>query len=334
MPPRRVVIAAFDGVQTLDVCGPLEVFTAATRWARETGASDAGYTVTVATRGGRAVKSSSGLGLAAGADLTRLRGPLDTLVVAGGDGSRTAAHDPEMVAAVRRLARRSRRVTSVCTGAFLLAAAGLLDGRRATTHWASCGALARLHPAIDVDPDPIFVRDGDVVTSAGVTAGIDMSLALVEDDMGNDVAMTVARWLVLFLRRPGTQAQFSAHLQLQSAQRDRLRDVQRWIADDPARDLRVEALAERASMSPRHFARSFHDEVGTTPARYVERVRVDAARWRLEETDDTVDAIATACGFGTPETMRRALTRVLGASPAEYRRRFRATRTTRDSLSA
>ena len=326
MPSRRVVIVAFDGVQTLDLCGPLEVFAAATRWARETGAADPGYSVTVATMGGLAVRSASGLGIVAGADLARVRGPLDTLLVAGGDGSRAAACDPGTVAAVRRLAHTSRRITSVCTGAFVLAAAGLLEGRTATTHWASCAALARRHPGVRVDPDPLFVRDGKVVTSAGVTAGIDMALALVEEDMGNDAAMTVARWLVLFLRRPGTQTQFSAHLALQSAQRDPLRDVQRWIAEDPGRDLRVEVLAERAAMSPRHFARAFAQEVGTTPARYVERVRVDAARWRLEETGATVEAVATACGFGTAETMRRAFSRVLGTSPAEYRRRFRATR--------
>jgi transcriptional regulator GlxA family with amidase domain len=328
MPPRRVVIVCFPGVQSLDVCGPLEVFTGATRWLRESGRTDPGYRVTVASRGAVPVRTSSGLQLAPDADLDTLRGPLDTLVVAGGDGTRVAAADADLLRRVGALARHARRVTSVCTGAFVLAAAGLLDGRRATTHWSACDALARRHPRVQVDPDPIFVRDGDVLTSAGVTAGIDLSLALVEDDLGHEAALTVARWLVLFLRRPGNQAQFSAHLAVQSAQRDGLREVQRWIAANPHDDLRVEALAARAAMSPRHLARTFHRELGTTPARYVERVRLESARQRLEETAATAESIAAGCGFGTAETMRRSFLRALGVSPSEYRRRFR-TATTR-----
>ena len=323
MPPRRVVIVCFPGVQSLDVCGPLEVFAGATRWLRGGGSGDPGYRVVIAARGAVPVRSSSGLQLVPDADLDTIRGPLDTLVVAGGDGTRLAAHDAELVRRVGALARHSRRVTSVCTGAFVLAATGLLDGRRATTHWSACGALARRHPRVQVEPDPIFVRDGDVLTSAGVTAGIDLSLALVEDDLGHEAALTVARWLVLFLRRPGNQAQFSDQLAAQTAERDGLRDLQRWIAANPGDDLRVEALAARAAMSPRHLARTFLREVGTTPARYVDRVRIDAARWRLEETDATAESIATGCGFGTAETMRRSFLRALGVSPSEYRRRFR-----------
>jgi transcriptional regulator GlxA family with amidase domain len=327
MPPRRVVIVAFPGVQSLDVCGPLEVFTGASRWLCSEGRTDPGYRVTVASRGGVTLRTSSGLQVAPDADLDAVRGPLDTLLVAGGEGTRAAASDAELVRRIGGLARTSRRVASVCTGAFLLAAAGLLEGRRATTHWSACEALARHHPEVLVDPDPIFVRDGNVFTSAGVTAGIDLSLALVEDDVGHEVALTVARWLVLFLRRPGTQAQFSAHLATQTAQRDSLRELQRWIASNPQDDLRVEALAARTAMSPRHFARTFHEEVGTTPARYVERVRLEAARWRLEDTDATAESIATDCGFGTAETMRRGFLRALGTSPAEYRRRFRSAAT-------
>ena len=327
MTPRRVVIVCFPGVQSLDVCGPLEVFAGATRWVGETGRTDPGYRVVTASRGGEAVRTSSGLQVVPDADLDTLRGPLDTLVVAGGDGTRTAAVDAGLVRRVGALAHQSRRVTSVCTGAFVLAAAGLLDGRRATTHWSACAALARSHPAVLVDPDPIFVRDGDVLTSAGVTAGIDLSLALVEDDLGHEAALTVARWLVLFLRRPGNQAQFSAHLAAQSAQRDGLRELQRWIAANPQDDLRIEALAARILMSPRHLARTFQRELGTTPARYVERVRLESARRRLEETGATAESIAAGCGFGTAETMRRSFLRALGVSPAEYRRRFRTTAT-------
>jgi transcriptional regulator GlxA family with amidase domain len=325
MAPRRVVIVCFPGVQSLDVCGPLEVFAGATRWLREGGRTDPGYRVVTASRGGEPVRTSSGLQLIPDADLDALRGPLDTLVVAGGDGARIAPRDPGLVRHVGALARRSRRVTSVCTGAFVLAAAGLLDGRRATTHWSACAALARSHPAVLVDPDPIYVRDGDVLTSAGVSAGIDLCLALVEDDIGHEAALSIARRLVLFLHRPGNQAQFSAQLATQTAQRDGLRELQRWIAGNPADDLRVEALAARAAMSPRHLARTFLHEVGTTPARYVERVRVGAARWHLEETDSTTETIAAACGFGSAETMRRSFLRALGTSPSEYRRRFRTT---------
>jgi transcriptional regulator GlxA family with amidase domain len=230
--------------------------------------------------------------------------------------------DAAFVAAVGAQAGRARRVASVCTGAFLLAEAGLLDGRRATTHWYACDELARRYPAITVDPEPIYVRDGDVATSAGVTAGMDLALALVEEDLGRDTALTVARWLVLFLRRAGNQAQFSSQLAAQVADRDALCELRAWIADHPGEDLSVETLAARVALSPRHFARAFREEVGVTPGRYVERVRLEAARRRLEESGDPIGAVAAACGFGTPETMRRAFLRALGVGPAEYRRRF------------
>lgn len=225
---------------------------------------------------------------------------------------------------LRRTAPGCRRVASVCSGAFLLAKAGLLDGRRVTTHWASCDALQRRYPAITVDPDPIFVRDGNVWTSAGVTAGIDLALALVEDDLGPETALEVARWLVLFVQRPGGQAQFSAQLGGQLAERDALRDLQRWIADNLAGDLTVPALAERVGMSPRNFARVFQREVGATPAAYVEGVRLERARLALESTPATVEEIARHCGFGTVETLRRTFARRLGVSPSEYRARFRS----------
>ena len=324
MASRRVVIVVFPGVHSLDACGPLEVFTSATRWLEYSGKPNAGYRLTVAARGGGIVRTSSRLGLLPDADLDALRGPVDTLVVAGGEGTRDAVRDVALLGRIRQLSERSRRVASVCTGAFILAEIGLLDGRRATTHWASCPALAEHYRRVTVDPDPIYVRDGHVWTSAGVTAGIDLSLALVEEDLGRELALAIARQLVLFLHRPGNQAQFSARLTAQVAQRDSLRSLQGWIADNPAEDMRVDVLAARVAMSPRHFARAWHDDVGVTPARYVERVRIEAARWRLEDSDDSVEEIAGKCGFGSTETMRRGFLRVLGTPPSEYRQRFRS----------
>jgi transcriptional regulator GlxA family with amidase domain len=214
-------------------------------------------------------------------------------------------------------------VTSVCSGAFLLARAGLLEGRTVTTHWASTAELARRHPELTVDPNPIFVRDGDIWTSAGVTSGMDLSLALVEEDLGRETAVEIARWLVLFLQRPGGQAQFSTHLSAQLAERRPLRDLQSWMADNLDADLRVEALADRAAMSPRNFARFFRREIGMTPAAYVEELRVERARQLLEQSADPVELISARCGFGTPETMRRAFARRVGVPPADYRARFK-----------
>jgi transcriptional regulator GlxA family with amidase domain len=308
-------IVVFEGVQSLDVTGPLEVFSGAS--ARAGGAYT---TVVIGPRPG-ALRSSSGLTLVPDVGL-RDAPSLDTLVVAGGSGTRAALEDRSLVGWIARRARRTRRVASVCSGAFLLAEAGVLDGRRATTHWSACALLAERYPSVEVDPDPIHTRDGNVYTSAGVTAGMDLALALVEEDLGRDVALDVARQLVLFLRRPGSQAQFSAQLSVQIADRDPLRELQGWMADHPGDDLSVAALALRARMSERHFARSFRAEVGQTPARYVEIVRLEAARRRLEESPEPVGAVAAACGFGTAETMRRAFLRRLGVGPAEYRRRF------------
>jgi transcriptional regulator GlxA family with amidase domain len=248
----------------------------------------------------------------------------DTLVVAGGEGARRATANRAIVDWLARASRRARRPPSGCTGSYRLAAAGLLDGRRATTHWDFCAGLAERYPTVVVDPDPVWVRDGDVWTSAGVTAGIDLALALVEDDLGAEVALAVARQLVVFLKRPGGQAQFSSHLSTQIAERVVLAEVQGWIADHLDEDLSVPHLAERAAMSPRHFARVFRAETGVTPARFVERARVEQARRRLEESSAGVEEIAHDCGFGGPETMRRAFIRALRVGPSEYRQRFRA----------
>jgi transcriptional regulator GlxA family with amidase domain len=258
--------------------------------------------------------------------LHEVRGPLDTFVVAGGVGTVDVVQDSTVIEAVRRLAPQTRRMSSVCTGAFVLAEAGLLDGRRATTHWGSCDLLARRYPAVHVDPDPIFVRDANTWTSAGVTAGIDMALAMVEDDLGREAALAVARRFVVFLKRPGGQSQFSALLAGQFAEQPPLRDLQVWVAEHLADDLTVEHLAAQVAMSPRNFSRAFRREVGVTPARFVERVRVEAARRRLEDSLASVDEIAVACGFGTAETMRRTFLRVLRVTPSDYRNRFRSER--------
>jgi transcriptional regulator GlxA family with amidase domain len=213
-------------------------------------------------------------------------------------------------------------VVGLCTGSFVLAEAGLLDGRSATTHWAFCDELARRFPGVKVQPDPIYVRDGGVYTSAGATAGLDLVLALVEEDLGRRVALTVAQWMVVFLKRPGGQSQFSVQLSTQMAGRQPLRDMQAWVLDHPGADLSVEALARRVNMSPRNFFRVFVREVGMTPGRFVERVRVEAARRLLEETSRGVPDVATASGFGSQEAMRVAFRRALGVSPKGYRSRF------------
>ncbi|MGW0085756.1 GlxA family transcriptional regulator [Streptomyces sp. NPDC003393] len=323
---RTLLVVLFDGVQSLDVTGPVEVFTGAERHSPGT------YRVRTASLDGGPVRTSSGLTLVPDGPLTGASDP-HTLLVTGGDGTR--GPDPRLVEWLRVAGPRARRLVSVCTGAILLARAGLLDGRRATTHRAYCDSLARRHPAVEVDPDPIFVRDGHVATSAGVTAGIDLALALVEEDLGRDAALAVARHMAVFLRRlPGNQAQFSAQLAAQTARRRPLRDVQlgapptplrQWgrITEHPAGDLSVESLAARAALSPRHFARAFRTETGMTPGRYVDRVRLEHARRLLEDTADGIEQISRASGYGTPEAMRRAFLRALGASPAEYRRRFR-----------
>jgi transcriptional regulator GlxA family with amidase domain len=311
---RTVLVVLFDDVQSLDVTGPVEVFAGAEK--RHAGS----YRIRTASLDGAPVRTSSGLTLVPDHALADAPTP-HTLLVPGGAGTRNP--DPRLTDWLREHGPRAERLVSVCTGAVLLARAGLLDGRRATTHWAYCEQLARDHPAVEVDPDPIYVRDGHVSTSAGVTSGIDLALALVEEDLGREAALTIARHLVVFLRRPGNQAQFSVQLAAQTAQREPLREVQQWIIEHPGADLSVECLAARARLSPRHFARAFQTETGTTPGRYVEQVRLEHARRLLEDTTDGIEEISRICGYGTPEAMRRAFVRTLGSAPAEYRRRFR-----------
>jgi transcriptional regulator GlxA family with amidase domain len=321
--PRRVAILLYPGVQSLDVTGPLEVFHGAGRLIRARGREERPYEVRLVASDPGPLRSSSGLTIVADCTLGRA-GEIDTLIVPGGSGRRELARDRALRAWLIRAAGRSRRIASVCTGAFLLADAGLLEGRRVTTHWAFAEELARLHPEVEVDADPIFIRDGSLWTSAGVTAGMDLALAMVEQDLDREIALEIARALVMFLRRPGSQSQFSATLTAQQPRREPLRELQRLVVEDVAGDHSIEAMAARTHMSARHFARAFRAETGVTPARYVERVRLEAARRRLEEGSEPVAAIAAACGFGTAETMRRVFIRVLRLGPAEYRRRFQA----------
>jgi len=313
-------VLTYPAVQLLDVTGPVQVFATANDLAAEAGEARP-YLIRVVAQGGGAT-SSAGVALAA-APLTQGREALDTLLVAGGEGAEVAAEDPVLVDWVRARAARARRVASVCTGAFLLAAAGLLDGRRAATHWKYCARFAQRFPAVHVEPNPIFVRDGTLWTSAGVTAGIDLALALVEEDLGRSVALAVARYLVVFLKRPGGQAQFSASLALQAAE-DRFGALHDWIKAHLADDLSLSVLANQAGMSERSFSRHYAEATGQTPARAIETLRVEAAQNLLLDSRLPGKRIAQRCGFGSEETMRRSFVRLLAVTPQDYRSRFRS----------
>ncbi len=320
MSAPRIVIATFDAAQILDVTGPLEVFSTASRYLER-----ADYSSDVVSVAGGSVTASCGLEFAS-SSIREVIGPIDTLLVAGGIGMERASADEELLRQVRRLARQARRVASVCSGAFVLAAAGLLEGRRATTHWDSCGRLNDEYGAITVDTDAIYVRDGNVWTSAGVTAGIDLALALVADDHGHSAAATVARRLVVYLQRSGGQAQFSNLLAAQSAETAPVSDLLSWLLDHLTEDLSVSALARQVNLSERQFSRVFKAEVGTTAADHVEAIRLETACRLLETTNRTIEQVAKACGFGTPETMNRVFRRRLNTTPTEHRQHFSGAR--------
>ncbi|HEX4027735.1 MAG TPA: GlxA family transcriptional regulator [Rhizomicrobium sp.] len=319
-PVRTIEVLTFPAVQLLDVTGPVQVFSSANDLVADAGGA-APYRLRLVTQGGEGVTSSAGVVLTAG-PLSRRGDGLDTLLVAGGQGVEAAATNPDLVDWVRQRAAQARRVASVCTGAFLLAAAGVLDGRRAVTHWKDCARLAQRYPAVRVEPDPIFVCDGAVWTSAGVTAGIDLALALVEEDLGRAMALAVARYLVVFLKRPGGQAQFSAALALQAAD-DRFGALHDWINGHLADDLPLSVLSDQAGMSERSFSRHYAQATGQTPARAIERLRVEAARRLLLESRQPIKRIAQRCGFGSEETLRRSFLRLLCVTPQDYRSRFR-----------
>jgi len=322
-PPRHIVLLANDGMNLLDLCGPLQAFSTARRQDPEA------YRIHVVSAAGGAVVTGAGLPVAT-ESLAQFEAKLGdgerihTLVAPGGSISERFVTNPALVDWIRERAPQAQRVCSVCTGAFYLAEAGLLDGLRVTTHWAWAEQLQRAYPALQVDPDPIFIRQGRIWTSAGVTAGIDLALALVEEDLGHQKAIAVARQLVVFVKRPGGQSQFSAPLASQAAGVGRFAELHAWIAANLGEDLRVESLAGRVNMSPRTFARAYVAETGRTPARTVELMRLEAARRALEETSLPLKRIATDAGYGEEQNLRRVFQRQLGVSPAQYRERFSA----------
>ena len=317
---RRVVeVLAYPSVKLLDVTGPIQVFASANAYVAQAG-QPMPYAIRVVAKTGERVEASGGVELAAH-PLSPTEAIIDTLMIAGGEGVAAAATDTGLINWVGERAKQARRTASVCTGAFLLAASGMLDGRRAVTHWAFCAELARRFPLVNVEPDPIFIQDGNVWTSAGVTAGIDLALALVEEDLGRAVALAVARYLVVFLKRPGGQAQFSEFLSLQAAE-DRFGALHDWISNHLAGDLSLPVLATQAGMSERSFSRHYAESTGLTPARAIEKLRVEGARHLLSETRLPVKRISQRCGFGSEETMRRSFLRVLDTTPQDYRARF------------
>lgn len=325
-PEHRVVIVAFDAVQSLDVVGPADVFAGANAVLAETKPAAHPYAVTIVSVNGGVVGTESAVRLDTDPVARLGHAEIDTLVIPGGFAVERHRQDPIFVAHVEALIARTRRLVTVCSGTYLAAAAGALEGHTVTTHWARANRLAELHPDMTVDADPIFIRspgeDRDVWSSAGVTAGIDLALALVETDHNTEVAQTVARWLVMYLRRPGGQSQFASPTWIRHAPPGPIRAAQNLIIAEPAADHRVAVLASEVAMSERHFVRRFTTEVGMGPAKFVSHVRVDAARHELERSNDTVAAIAKRCGFGTAETLRRSLHRHLGVSPEGYRQRF------------
>lgn len=317
--PKNIVMLAFEQAQVLDVVGPMQILA---------GVNDElpkpGYRLTLLAERKGSFTTTGGLKLVADGAWSSLPRTIDTVMVAGGDGTREALRNAELIAAIRAAASRARRIVSVCSGAFLLAQAGLLHGKRAATHWRSTADLARLFPDVTVEGDALYVRDGKVWTSAGVTAGMDLALALVREDFGDDIALSVARRHVLFLMRPGGQSQFSAHLSADAHREGKLAKLLRWIPEHVDDVLDVPALARKANMSERNFARVFRDETGKTPAHYVECARIDTARRLLTQSAMAVETVAARAGFGSEERMRRAFQRQLKVSPASFRARFHA----------
>jgi transcriptional regulator GlxA family with amidase domain len=312
---RKVVIVGPPPVQVLDVTGPLEVFS---------NAPD--YRIQLANPGPeRTLQTNRGIVLADATPIVEVRSPIDTLVIAGGPGAESGSYDPNFVAWIAKAARHSRRVASICTGAFLLAEAGLLNGKQCVTHWSFCDRLAREYPKAVVRHEPIYLRDGSIYTSAGISAGIDLSLALVEEDHGHETALKIARFLVMFLVRPGGQAQYSHMLSHQAVASQPLRELQVWMLQHLREDLTVESLAERIGMSARHFTRVCLRETGMNPGQFVDRMRVEAAQQIIDSSTRGLKEVADACGFRSADEMRRNFLRVLGVTAAEYASRFKST---------
>lgn len=320
---RPIAIVAFDGVEIIDLTGPLDVFALSNGVFQLSGvAKDPVYPIQVLAKKPGLVTASGGLRIHAEGAYGDVRDGIDTLLIPGSPDVNAVLSDPVLLDWIRAMSTRVRRLVSVCTGAFLLAEAGLLDGRRATTHWAWCDRLAADYPSVKVEPDRIFLRDGPISTSGGITSGIDLALSLLEEDWGREAALLTARYMVVFLKRPGGQSQFSGYLVSETTNHPDLRALQVWIMEHPAEDFRIEVLADRMAMSPRNFARVFQTETGMTPAKFVEKARIDAARHFLGVTDERIETVAVMAGFGDPERMRRAFIRNLGVNPQDYRARF------------
>jgi transcriptional regulator GlxA family with amidase domain len=312
---RKVVIIGPPPVQILDVTGPLEVFSNAP-----------GYEIQLANPGPeRTLQTNRGVVLADATPIADVQGPIDTLVIAGGPGAENGSYDPNFIAWIAKAGSQARRVASICTGAFLVAEAGLLNGKQAVTHWTFCDRLAREYPKVAVRPEPIFLRDGSIYTSAGITAGIDLSLTLVEEDHGHETALRIARFLVMFLVRPGGQAQYSHMLSHQAITSQPLRELQVWMLQHLREHLTVESLAERVGMSARHFTRVCLRETGMNPGQFVDRMRVEAAQQMIDSSSRGLKEIADSCGFQSADAMRRTFLRVLGVTAAEYASRFKST---------
>ena len=321
-PRRRVVFVTNQNSGTIDYMGTMQVFHEASFFAKDSGRPDLGYDVEVVSRGTGAIFERKGLTISADASYSHLRGDVDTLIFHAPDDEDACLRDPRFIAWVGRMATRVRRVVSVCTGSFVLAEAGVLDGRRATTHWAAAADFQRRYPDVDLEPDAIYVKDGHVYTAGGSTSGMDLAIALVEEDLGTDCARRVAQGLVMFLRRPGTQTQFSVQVGLDASDTSDLGEMERYIFEHLDGDLRIEALAEQFGMSPRTFNRVFRREVGVAPGRFVEQCRLELARQLLEETTESVSGIAERCGYDSSHGLRLAFERNLSVTPRAYRERF------------
>jgi transcriptional regulator GlxA family with amidase domain len=324
---RRIALLVWPGCDVLDVCGPADVFFYAHYWQVRHGKTrEPGYQCDIVAATPGPVRTTCGIELVATHSYADIEDGLDTLLVAGGREAERASMDPALVDCVRCLAPKARRVGSICSGTFILAAAGLLHQRRVTTHWLFSDILAKAYPSVDVDSSLLFHRDGNIYSSGGITAGIDLTLALIEEDLGREIALATARTLVVFPRRPGGQSQFSAHVNfLNLGTRPEIQELQTWMLVNPGEDLSVQAMADRMGMSPRNFSRLFRNEIGEPPAQFAERARADAARLKLEESTEPVETIAEKCGFGNAERMRRAFQRLFDVSPHDYRARFRST---------
>jgi transcriptional regulator GlxA family with amidase domain len=322
---RRIGFLVFPDIEILDLCGPMDAFHWADYWLRFVGRTrEPGYEIVVISSVPGPIKTAVGMEILATRSCADAIGELDTLIIPGSPFIEHVLKDTALVDWVRNAAPHARRIVSVCSGAFLLAAAGLLKNRRVTTHWVFCERLAASDPSLRVEPDRIFIRDGHIYTSGGITSGIDLAIALIEEDLGHEAARFVAGSLVMFLRRPGGQNQFSAFLQAEATSSADVRELQAWILANLGDDLSVENLASRMGMSPRNFARRFLAETRVTPAKFVEQARIEAVRCKLEQTDLRLEHIAEACGFGSAERMQRAFQRLLNVTPRDYRARFQS----------